>query len=139
MRNGREGRTRRVAWVLAALTVASALALMSVRPASAQQPPEGATAEMVREGRQLFAGDGFCYTCHGRDGRGVPNLGADLTDGDWVHTDGSFRELVVRIREGVSAEESASGVPMPPAGGADLTADQIRAVAAYVWTLSRGG
>ena len=132
-------RAARSALVMGALAVASALASVEVLPASAQQTPEGATAEMVREGRELFTGDGFCYACHGRNGRGVPDLGADLTDGEWTHTDGSFRDLVARIRKGVPAEESASGVPMPPAGGADLTADQIRAVAAYVWSLSRGG
>ena len=132
-------RAARTTFTLAAFAAASLLAFAAVRPASAQQLPEGATSEMVREGRLLFTGDGFCYTCHGRNGRGVPNLGADLTDGDWTHTDGSFEDLVARIRKGVSAEESASGVPMPPAGGADLTAGQVRAVAAYVWTLSRGG
>ena len=133
------GRDGRPAIVLAALAAGAMLVLAAVRPASAQQLPEGATSEMVREGRELFTGDGFCYTCHGRDGRGVPNLGADLTDRDWTHTDGTFDGLVARIRKGVSAEESPSGVPMPPAGGANLTPQQIRAVAAYVWSLSRGG
>lgn len=123
------------------LGVAAAVLLVgtAARPAAAQQLPEGVSEETVRQGRQIFVGNGFCYTCHGREGRGVPNLGADLTDRDWKHSDGSFRGLVDRIREGVPAEESASGVPMPPAGGANLTGEQVRAVAAYVWTLSRGG
>lgn len=107
--------------------------------ASAQELPAGVSEEMVRQGRELFRGNGFCYTCHGTEGGGVPNLGANLTDDEWSHTDGSFAGLVERIGEGVPAEESSSGVPMPPAGGSKLTAEQIRAVAAYVWTLSRGG
>lgn len=132
------GRTPLLVIALAAV-VAAALALASSRSAAAQQLPEGVTGEMVEQGRQLFTGDGFCYTCHGRSGRGVPDLGSDLTDGDWEHTDGSFGGLVTRIRQGVSAEASASGVPMPPGAGAGLSDEQIRAVAAYVWSLSRGG
>jgi mono/diheme cytochrome c family protein len=94
---------------------------------------------MVREGRQLFADDGFCYTCHGSEGRGMRGLGSDLADGEWVHTDGSFEGLVSRIRQGVPANSASTGVPMPPRGGSTLSQEQIRAVAAYVWTLSHGG
>jgi hypothetical protein len=28
--------------------------------------------------------------------------------------------------------------PMPPMGGAQLTADQVKAAAAYIWSLSHG-
>lgn len=113
--------------------------LASVSSAGAQQLPEGVSDAMVEQGRRIYLGDGFCYTCHGRDGRGVANLGASLTDGDWAHTDGSYQGLVDRIRQGVPADESPSGVPMPPTGGSGLSPEQVRAVAAYVWTLSRGG
>lgn len=111
----------------------------SPQAAEGQGLPDGVSPEMVREGRQLFAGDAFCYTCHGPEGTGIEGLGSDLTDGRWVHTDGSYDELVSRVREGVPANSATTGVPMPPRGGARLTPEQIRAVAAYVWTLSRGG
>lgn len=121
------------------VTLAAAVQMLTGRPAAAQELPEGVSRETVQQGGQLFRGDGFCYTCHGPEGKGIPNLGANLTDGEWIHTDGSFSGLVERIRSGVPAEESSSGVPMPPSGGAHLTSEQIRAVAAYVWTLSHGG
>lgn len=106
---------------------------------AAQELPDGVTRAMVEQGRQLFVSDGFCYTCHGRDGSGLEGAGGDLTDGDWRHTDGSFEGLVRRIDEGVRANVSSSGVPMPPAGGANLNPEQLRAVAAYVWTLGPSG
>lgn len=104
-----------------------------------QELPEGVTPEMVARGEALFRGNGFCYTCHGADGRGVPQLGSDLTDREWRHGDGSYESLVERIVIGVPAERSASGVPMPPRGGARLPDEDVRAVAAYVWVLSRVG
>lgn len=104
-----------------------------------QELPEGVTPEMVAAGEEIFGGAGFCYTCHGADGEGVPQLGADLTDDEWTHGDGSYQEIVQRIREGVSAEASTVGVPMPPRGGGRLSDEQVRALAAYVWVLSRGG
>lgn len=103
----------------------------------AQELPEGVTPGMVERGQAIFTGPGLCYTCHGRDGRGRPDLGADLTDERWLHGDGSYPYLVRRIKEGVSAQASTSGVPMPPRAGADLTDAQVEAAAAYVWTLSR--
>lgn len=102
-----------------------------------QELPPGVTPEMVERGRELFRGAGLCHTCHGQDGRGREGLGSDLTDREWNHGDGSYEYLVDRIDKGVSAQESATGVPMPPRGGAGIGQAQVEAVAAYVWTLSR--
>ncbi|MFW6085101.1 MAG: hypothetical protein ACODAA_07805, partial [Gemmatimonadota bacterium] len=55
----------------------------------------------------------------------------------WLHVAGSLASLQERIRTGVPAAISRVGVPMPPRGGVRLTNDQLRAVAVYVWTLSR--
>jgi len=104
-----------------------------------QELPEGVTAEMVKAGKGLFAGDAMCVMCHGPDAKGLPNLGANLTDAEWLHSDGSYDAIVKTIEDGVSAEASTSGVPMPPKGGSSIGDDQVRAVAAYVWTLSHGG
>lgn len=102
-----------------------------------QELPPGVTPGMVARGEEVFAGDGICYNCHGPAGRGIPQLGADLTDDAWVHVDGSYESLVRIVREGVLSETSSSGMPMPPRGGARLSDEDVRAVAAYVWTLSR--
>lgn len=107
--------------------------------ATVQGLPEGVTPEMVARGDSLFHGPAFCHTCHGGDGAGLPELGSDLTDDAWRHTDGSYEGLVERIRRGVSSEASSSGVPMPPRGGARLSDADVRAVAAYVWVLGRRG
>ena len=103
------------------------------------QLPDDVTEEMVSQGREIFHGNGLCYTCHGQDGKGMPNLGADLTDSKWVHNDGSYQGIVGTIQSGVTAEQSTSGTPMPPKGGSNISDDQVNAVAAYVWSLSHGG
>lgn len=102
-----------------------------------QELPPGVTPEMVERGREIFVGPGLCHTCHGRSGEGREGLGADLTDREWTHGDGSFEYLLDRIDRGVSAQASTSGVPMPPRGGSGISDEEVEAVAAYVWTLSR--
>jgi mono/diheme cytochrome c family protein len=102
-----------------------------------QELPEGVTAAMVEEGKGIYNGAGICMSCHGATGEGIPNLGADLTDDEWLHVDGSYEQIVENILEGVTAQESSSGVPMPAKGGTAITDDQVNAVAAYVWTLSK--
>jgi mono/diheme cytochrome c family protein len=94
---------------------------------------------VVEEGKKLYAGAGICSACHGPDGKGVQGLGANLADAKWLHSDGSFDAILRQILEGVSADKSTTGVPMPPRGGSQLTDAQVRAVAAYVWTLGRTG
>lgn len=102
------------------------------------QLPEGVTQEMVTQGRQLFTGAGLCSVCHGDDGTGMPGLGADLTDGEWAHSDGSYEGILQSVMEGVSAEASSTGTAMPPKGGSGITDEQAKAVAAYVYSVSHG-
>jgi len=102
-----------------------------------QELPDGVTAEMVAAGKEIYSGAGICSTCHGPDGAGIPNLGADLTDAEWLHSDGSFAGIAEGVMSGVTAQESSSGVPMPAKGGTNITDEQAQAVAAYVWTLSK--
>lgn len=103
----------------------------------AAELPEGVTPEMIEQGKAIFAGDGLCYACHGQDAKGLPNLGADLTDGEWTHIDGSYQSIIENIQTGVTAQESTSGTPMPPKGGSSISEEQVEAVAAYVWSLSQ--
>lgn len=102
-----------------------------------QQLPDGVTSEMITAGGELFKTDALCHACHGVDGKGIANLGSDLTDGEWVHVDGSYTAIVELINTGITAEESSTGIPMPPRAGANLSDDQVSAVAAFVWSQNR--
>jgi mono/diheme cytochrome c family protein len=99
------------------------------------QLPAGVTAEMVAEGNTLFHGAGICFTCHGQNGTGVTGLGPALGDGEWLHSDGSYEAIVNQIMNGVTATASKTGVAMPAKGGSAITDDQVKAVAAYVYSL----
>ena len=105
--------------------------------AAGQELPEGVTMAMVQEGEGIYNGAGICASCHGPDGAGIPNLGANLSDAEWLHSDGSYEAIVQTVIDGVTAEESSSGIPMPPKAGTNISDAQVRAAAAYVWTLSK--
>ena len=95
---------------------------------------------MVAEGDSLFHARS-CRNCHGADAKGRQN-GPDLTSGKFLHVNGSYEDFVRIITTGVPAEaikDKSHTLPMNPRGGGRpplLTDDQIRAVAAYVYTLS---
>ncbi len=113
------------------------LAFLATSTIQAQSLPAGVTAAMVQKGEQVFSGAGICTACHGPNATGA--IGPDLTDAEWLIGDGEYEQLVAQILEGVSAAEATNtlGAIMPPKGGGAITEDQVRAVAAYVWTLSR--
>jgi mono/diheme cytochrome c family protein len=112
----------------------AALALVVALPAKAQGVPEGATQAMVDKGNEVFHKAGLCYACHGQDAKGL--VGPNLTDDVWIHSKGSYPELIAQVMKGVPKEESKSGVPMPAKGGSTISDDDVKAVAAYVWSLS---
>ncbi|MGH7483600.1 MAG: c-type cytochrome [Longimicrobiales bacterium] len=99
-------------------------------------PPEGATEAMVTEGQQIFSSTGNCFTCHGPDATGT-QLAPNLTDSEWINIDGSYESIIENVRTGVP-QPVEHPAPMPPMGGAQLTEDQLRAVAAYVYAISHG-
>ena len=115
------------------------IALAWVSPLAAQQAdslPQGVTAAMIADGKKVFGGPGLCTACHGPAAKGIPGLGANLTDDKWLHSDGSYDGLVAQITAGVPSNKSSNGVAMPAKGGSAITSDQVKAVAAYVWSLS---
>ena len=116
-----------------ALVALAGAARAQVKP---EALPRGVTAQMVREGETLFKGAGLCSACHGQDGKGIPNLGANLADAQWLQSKGSYDEIVRQITTGVAADKSTTGVVMPPKGGTSITDAQVKAIAAYVWSLS---
>ena len=93
-----------------------------------------ALGDSIYHGR---AGGGTCYACHGQNGEGSA-VGANLNDGEWLHSDGSYDAIVKTIQTGVAQPKQAPA-PMPPMGGSSLTPDQVKAVGAYVYSLSHKG
>ena len=107
-------------------------------PATADLPvPNGASREMLMQGDRIYHGElagATCAGCHGANGAGGP-LGPNLTDAEWLWSDGSMRGIAMTIRNGVMQPKKYRS-PMPPMGGAQLTPEQVSAVAAYVWGLA---
>ena len=97
--------------------------------------PLGVRPELVKQGRNVFSGAGGCVDCHGADATGQE--GPNLTDDEWLHAKGSYLAIVRQILVGVPAEQSRTGVVMPPRGGSGISDHDIHAVAAYVWAISR--
>ncbi len=121
-------------WTLRAALMLGAL-FLGARSVSAQAAlPQGVTQAMVDKGNEIYHKQGLCYACHGQDGKGL--VGPNLTDDVWLHSKGSYEDLVKQILVGVTKEESKSGVPMPAKGGASISEDDVKAVAAYVYIIS---
>ena len=95
--------------------------------------PAGVTAEMVAAGEQQFK-SGVCIACHGPDATGTPNA-PNLTDAEWLNTDGTYEGIVSTIKSGVPSPKSHPA-PMPPMGGMMLSDQQVNEIAAYVYSLS---
>ena len=115
------------------------VALACVPPAMAAQEeapeaPKDVTPETIAAGKTLFGGSGLCGACHGAKAEG--GVGPNLTDQVWLQGSGTYDEIVAQILAGVPAGKSKSGIPMPPKGGSSLNEEQVKAVAAYVWSLS---
>jgi mono/diheme cytochrome c family protein len=120
--------------LLRATFALGALLVIGSVSAEAQGLPEGVTQAMVDKGNEIFHKQGLCYACHGQDAKGL--VGPNLTDDVWLHSKGTFDEIVKQVATGVTKEQSKSGVPMPAKGGSSITDDEVKAVAAYVYSLS---
>ena len=93
---------------------------------------------MVAEGDSLF-NSLSCRRCHGDNGSGG-RWAPDLTDDEWVQTDGTLVPIFQTIFWGVRRRDFHDPdrrFEMNPKGGMNITWDQTRALAAYVWSLSR--
>lgn len=99
----------------------------------------GGDAKLIATGNEIFhgkVGGATCYVCHGQDAKGS-GVGPNLTDGEWLHNDGTLDGIMHTIQTGVPQPKVAPA-PMPPMGGASLTPDQVKAVATYVHSLGGG-
>lgn len=107
-------------------------AAQSQQPASLAQ---GVTQEQFDQGRQIFTGEGACQACHGPQAQGT-QLAPDLTDDEWINIpDPSIETVGQLIRTGV-AQPKEHPAPMPPMGGANLSDEQVRALAGYVLSIA---
>ena len=92
---------------------------------------------MVALGDRIYHGEvggATCTGCHGSGATGT-TLGPDLTDSKWLWSDGSYSGIAKTITSGVPQPKEYRA-PMPPMGGAQLTTEQVSALAAYIWGLS---
>jgi cytochrome c len=107
------------------------------QPSKLPSLPSGMTLTMIRQGDSLYRGKGGCVACHGQEANGVPNMGSSLTGG----------LLFIPAEWGVIDSVIQTGMPEPltrttnamPARGArsDLTPQESRLIAAYVWAISQ--
>jgi cytochrome c551/c552 len=99
--------------------------------------PQGMTLGMIRQGDALFRGKAGCVTCHGPDGGGMPALGSGITAGlNFVPA--QLGPLDSLIRVGIPEPATRTPVAMPPRGAqSNLTDEESRQVAAYVWAISQ--
>lgn len=89
---------------------------------------------LADRGRAVFSGPGNCFACHAANAQGTA-LAPNLTDATWLNIDGSYAAIAELVRTGV-AKPKQHPAPMPPLGGASLSAPQVCAVAAYVYSIS---
>jgi cbb3-type cytochrome c oxidase subunit III len=111
-------------------------ALVGAGPAAAQEKaaPTGVTPAAIAKGDTIFHKTGLCYACHGSNAEGA--VGPNLTDAEWLHGDGSYDLIVTTVTSGVPAQKAKKGIAMPPKGGSSISEDDVKAVAAYVYSLS---
>lgn len=103
--------------------------------------PPGMRVADVALGDALFHGKGGCYQCHGMEATGLPKRGSSLTAGlIYVPIEGALGWAGVDslVLNGVPEAITRSQVAMPMRGlNGDLTADETRRVAAYVWAIAQ--
>jgi len=117
--------------VVAGLTLAAAGAFTHAA-VSGQAAPIFAVVEQQATdlGQKIFLGKGNCHACHGQNLKGTA-LAPNLTDTEWLHGDGSQQFIESTVKAGVPKPKKHPA-PMPPMGGAKLTADEIQAVAGFI-------
>lgn len=98
--------------------------------------PATITPEMLALGDSLFhglIGATSCQACHGADGAQA-TVAPNLTDAEWLHSDGSWEGIYKTVQGGVSTPKQFTSM-MPPDGGVPMTEEHRRAVTAYVYKL----
>ncbi len=133
-----------LASALALVTIAACKKASGAEAAAAPAPrapatPAGVTPQSIAMGDSIFH-NGACQRCHGATAEGAQN-GPSLVSGPWLHSTGKFEEIVATITNGVpraQMKDQTRRFPMNPRGGPmNLNDDQVKALAAYIWSISR--
>ncbi len=96
--------------------------------------PAAPSPELIAKGDTVFHKTGLCYACHGNNAEGT--VGPNLTDAEWLHGDGSLEMIAATVTAGIPADKAKTGIAMPPKGGSSISDEDVKAVAAYVYSLS---
>jgi mono/diheme cytochrome c family protein len=95
------------------------------------------TIAMLRQGDSLFRGKGGCVTCHGQEASGVPAMGSSLTGG-LLFLPARWETIDSLIMAGLPEPLTRTPIAMPARGASsNLTAEESRLIAAYVWAISQ--
>lgn len=112
------------------------LCLAAAEGASGQARPRGVTDRTIVRGRSLYEGKGACAKCHGDRGEGTPE-GGSLNSGPWTLGSGSYKWIRHIVRHSGIGARGRDGDPLPMRGPTLLSPDEVKAVAGYVWSISR--
>ena len=96
----------------------------------------GGGGDSVAAGRAEFGKT--CATCHGPSGEGMPRLGKNLNDNEFVRNK-SDAELIQFLKEGRPAThpDNDRGVDMPPKGGNPaVTDEQLQLIVVFMRSIA---
>jgi mono/diheme cytochrome c family protein len=106
------------------------------QPRTLPKLPAGMTIAMIVQGDSIFHGKGGCVACHGFDATGMPAAGSSLTRGVAFIPD-EWQPIDSLITAGIPEPITRTPIAMPPLGAqSNLTADEVKLVAAYVWAIA---
>jgi mono/diheme cytochrome c family protein len=98
--------------------------------------PAGMTVDMLVRGDELFHGRGGCFACHGAEAQGLPAAGDGITSA-LFYAQHEWTSIDSLIRAGIPDAITRSPIAMPARGArGDLTPEDTRLLAAYVWAIS---
>lgn len=112
------------------------LIALGTTPVKAQAEEGSAvTPALIARGDSVYHGPGNCYACHGAKAEGL--VGPSLVDAEWIHSKGTYEAILAQVNQGITKEQSKSGIPMPAKGGSAISDEDAKAVAAYVHSLGK--
>ena len=122
--------TARLAWlvVIPGLTVGLILALMGFLGVftGEDEPANSSTANIedseIAQGREVFLQ--YCAICHAPDAGGIPGLGKNLLESEFVRSTNNedLRAFIIKGRS-VDNPANTTGVAMPARGGNSMLSD----------------